>query len=154
MWSFADDPAIRRPARLLGSRLGRFLYRRANISLRAIMPHAYADRRKLTPAIHRRYLAPFAEPWTRTTILWPLARALLASSAHYDALWRERHRLRRLPVLIVWGLRDPAFTPRHLARWREALPHARVVELPVGHWPQEEAPEEVIAAVRQFLHDA
>jgi len=29
--------------------------------------------------------------------------------------------------------------------------HARVVELPVGHWPQEEAPEEVERAFKEFL---
>jgi len=39
-------------------------------------------------------------------------------------------------------------------RWREALPHAGVVELPVGHWPQEEAPDEVVAAVRRFLKES
>ena len=39
-------------------------------------------------------------------------------------------------------------------RRREALPHAGVVELPVGHWPQEEAPDEVVAAVRRFLAES
>jgi hypothetical protein len=33
--------------------------RYANPSLRVIMPGAYGDRRKLTPAIHRQYLALF-----------------------------------------------------------------------------------------------
>jgi pimeloyl-ACP methyl ester carboxylesterase len=48
-------------------------------------------------------------------------------------------------------MRDPAFTTTSLARWREAAPHASVVELPVGHWPQEEAPEDVVKALREFL---
>ena len=56
-----------------------------------------------------------------------------------------------MPALILWGMRDSAFLPAHLQRWREGLPHARVVELPVGHWPQEEAPAEVARAVREFL---
>ena len=50
------------------------------------------------------------------------------------------------------GMKDPAFGPRDLARWREALPSARVVELDdAGHWPHEEAPDRVIAALRDFL---
>ncbi|HKG94201.1 MAG TPA: alpha/beta fold hydrolase [Gemmatimonadaceae bacterium] len=151
MWSFDDDPDMARKARLAGGRLGRFLYRRLNFSLRVLLPHAYGDRGKLTPAIHAQYLAPFPDAWSRGAVLWPLARALLGSSAHYRRLWERRERLRRLPALIVWGTRDSAFEPRLLARWREALPEARVVELPVGHWPHEEAPAEVAAALAEFL---
>jgi haloalkane dehalogenase len=66
-------------------------------------------------------------------------------------LWERRAALADLPALIVWGTKDPAFLHRYLARWREALPRAAVLELPVGHWPQEEAPEEVARAVGEFL---
>jgi haloalkane dehalogenase len=52
MWSFADDPVIRRRARMLSGAFGRFLYRWLNLSLRVLLPSAYGDRRKLTPAIH------------------------------------------------------------------------------------------------------
>jgi len=151
MWSLAGDRGMERAARLVGGALGRFLYRRANFSLRVITPSAWADRRKLTSALHRQYLAPFPDAWSRGAVLWPLARALVGSSDHYDSLWQRRARLADIPALIVWGTKDPAFPPHLLARWREALPHARVVELPAGHWPQEEAPEDVLDAVRGFL---
>lgn len=151
MWSIADDPAMARAARLLGGQFGRFVYERLNFSPRVIMPGAYADRKKLTPAIHRQYLAPFSDRWSRGAVLWTLARALLASSAHYEILWKRRERLRHVPMLIVWGTRDPAFKMDSLARWRQAAPHAQVVELPVGHWPQEEAPRDVVAALKTFL---
>ena len=110
-----------------------------------------ADRKKLTPTIHAQYLAPFPDRWSRGAVLWPLAHALLGSSRWYDDFWRRRDRLTRLPVLIVWGTKDSAFRPHLLERWREALPGATVVELPVGHWPQEEAPDTVLEAVRSFL---
>lgn len=151
MWSFRGDAEMEKKAKIAGSGVGKWLYRNLNLSLRVIAPSAYGDRRKLTPAIHRQYLAPFADRWSRGAVLWALAHALLGSSAHYDALWRMRDRLRALPVLIVWGEKDSAFPPPMLARWREALPDARVVALPVGHWPHEEAPDEVLAAVRDFL---
>lgn len=151
MWSFADDPDMARKARIAGGAFGRFLYRRLNLSLRVLAPSAYGDRRKLTPEIHRQYLAPFPDAWSRGAVLWPLAHALLGSSAHYEGLWARRARLRDIPALVLWGTRDSAFRPDMLRRWRDALPHASVVELPVGHWPHEEAPEEVLAAVRSFL---
>ena len=85
-------------------------------------------------------------------VLWALARALLGSSAHFDSLWQRRERLAGLPALIVWGMKDRAFPPDQLARWRTALPQARVVELAeAGHWPHEEAPEEVLRELEAFL---
>ena len=151
MWSLNDDREMRRAGRIAGGRLGRFLYRHANLSLRVITPKAYADRRKLTPAIHAQYLAPFPDAVSRGQVLWPLARGILGSSEYYDSLWRRRDRLAGLPALLVWGTKDPAFKTHMLERWKGVLPSARVVELPVGHWPQEEAPGEVTEALRDFV---
>jgi haloalkane dehalogenase len=116
-----------------------------------IMPSAFADRSKLTPELHAQYLAPFADADSRGAVLWPLARALMGSDAYYRSLWDRRGTLKAFPALVIWGTEDPAFPVHHLNLWREVLPHARIVELPVGHWPQEEAPESVIAAMEDFL---
>ena len=151
MWSFEGDRHIERGSRLFRSALGRWMYRSLNASLRMITPSAYADRKKLTKRIHAQLLAPFVGIDSRERVLWTLACALLGSSAFYADLWERRAALADLPALIVWGTKDPAFLHRYLARWREALPRAAVVELPVGHWPQEEAPEEVERALRDFL---
>jgi haloalkane dehalogenase len=114
------------------------------------MPSVYADRSKLTPAIHRQYLEVFRDRAARGRVLWPFARALLGSSGFYDRLWQQRAGLREKPVLIIWGVKDDAFRPYMLERWRQALPHARVIELPVGHWPHEEAPDLVTAALAEL----
>jgi haloalkane dehalogenase len=153
MWPLDDDPDLRRKARLAASGLGRLLYRRGNASLRLLMPYAYGDRRKLTPAIHRQYLAPFRAPDDRERVLWRLARAILGSSAYYAGLWARRDRLRNRPALVIWGLADPAFRPHHLARWAAVLgPTARIVRLPAaGHWPHEEEPMTVRDELRRFL---
>jgi haloalkane dehalogenase len=152
MWSLADDARMAMTARVLGSGIGRWMYRRLDLEQRVIVPAAYGDRKKLTPAIHRQYLSVFPDAWSRGAVLWPLARALLGSSAFYDSLWRRRDALRELPALVVWGMKDPVFRPPHLARWKTVLPAATVVELPkAGHWPYEEFPDQVLTAVRDFL---
>ena len=152
MWSFAGDRDMEKKGRIAGSRLGRVLYRWANLSLKVIMPSAYGDRSKLTPEIHAQYLSRFPDRWSRGAVLWPLAKALLGSRTYYEALWQQRAAIAEKPTLIIWGMKDSAFRPHQLARWRATLPAPRVVELPgVGHWPQEEAPDQVIQAVRGFV---
>jgi haloalkane dehalogenase len=157
MWPLEDDPTMRRPARLAGTGLFRFLYRRANASLRLIMPSAYADRSRLTPAIHAQYLSAFPDPDSRERVLFALARSLLGSSRFYAGLWERRGRLEGVPVTLIWGMKDSAFRPALLARWREAVPHARVHPLEgAGHWPHEELPGEFNEALAGALgaHEA
>jgi haloalkane dehalogenase len=149
MWSFEDDTLMRRRARLASGWLGRLLYRRANASLRLIMPSAYGDRRRLTPAIHRQYLEVFPDADARERVLFALAQALLGSSAFYADLWSQRERLKTLPLSLIWGMRDSAFRPTILARWADTFPHAQVHRIEdAGHWPHEEQPAAVIAALR------
>jgi len=152
MWSFEDDAAMVKNGKLAGGALGRWLYRHLNASLRILTPSAYGDRRKLTPAIHRQYLEVFRDKNARVTVLHALARALNGSSEYYARLWQEAGRLTDFPALIVWGMKDTAFKPYQLDRWRRLLPSATVVELPrAGHWPHEEEPDAVVSAVATFL---
>lgn len=73
---------------------------------------------------------------------------------------RTRHRERwvdalvraQVPLCLVDGLQDPVSGASIVRRWRELLPQARVVELEgVGHYPQWEAPQRVLAALESFL---
>ena len=147
LWPF-DDAAMRRKARLAGSGLGRWMYRRLNASLRLIMPSAYADKRRLTPAIHAHYLAPFPEADGRERVLFALAQSLLGSSAFFAGLWQRRERFAATDLHLIWGRRDPAFPPAALARWQQTFPRARTTALDdAGHWPHEEAPGEVAQAI-------
>jgi haloalkane dehalogenase len=143
---------MERKARIAGSRLGRFLYRRLNFSLRVLMPSSYGERSKLTPRLHRQYLDRFPDPDSRDRVLWPLARSLLGSGTWFDSLWQQRGNLGGRPALLLWGLADSAFPPRQLARWQEALPDARVVRYDgAGHWPHEERPVQVARDLHDWL---
>jgi len=76
----------------------------------------------------------------------------LGSTEFYASLWEQREILKRFPALIFWGMKDTAFKPNYLERWKEILPQAQVVELTnAGHWAQEEEPEEVIKSLHAFL---
>ena len=138
-------------SRIVASPFGRFLYAGLNASPRFLIPSSFARRARLTRPVHRHYLAPFAKRGDRTAP-WVLGCELAGSDPYYASLWSRRAALREVPATLVWGMRDPAFGAAYLARWREALPAARVHELAdAGHFPQEEAPELLLAALREAL---
>lgn len=149
MWSLEGTSAARM-GRWLSGRIGRSLYR-WNFSPRILLPLGFADRKRLSRETHRAYLDAFPDPASRHAP-WIFARELAASGPWYQELWERREALSELPALLLWGMRDPAFGPSALARWEEALPGARIERLEdVGHFPQEEAPREVVRALREWL---
>jgi haloalkane dehalogenase len=150
MWPVRDERHLAWVGRLVASPVGRFLYRRLNFSARVMVRLAFHDRTRLTPTIHAHYLAPFPTPVSREPA-WRMARALLAESAWYESLWDARARIADIPALLVWGVRDRAFGRPALRRFTELLTDRTVVELDVGHFPQEEAGPSVAATIAEFL---
>jgi haloalkane dehalogenase len=52
------------------------------------------------------------------------------------------------PALLVWGMKDFGFRPKLLARMKQVFSNPVVVELPdAKHYIQEDAPDEIIAAI-------
>jgi pimeloyl-ACP methyl ester carboxylesterase len=57
-----------------------------------------------------------------------------------------------IPLYLIDGLADPISGASIVRRWRELLPQATVMELDgVGHYPQIEAADHVLAALLNFL---
>ena len=146
MWSFAGDWHVELFAWILGGRLGRYLYERRGFSVRVMLRHAIADRRRYTRAVERHYLNPLDGHAT-----WISAREVLGSSAWYEGLWARRDRIARIPAILIWGMKDPAFA-RYLPRWREVFEQAEVVQLAdCGHAPPEERAPESLPFLTRFL---
>lgn len=151
MWPLEGEFAVPPVGKLFGGPLGRFLYLRLNASARSLLPMVYGDRSKLTKAIHQQYLAPFPRPEDRHG-MYAFARQMAAGAPWCGELWARRGALAEIPALLIWGMKDPAFGPHFLARWREVLPQAAVIELPTaGHFVQEEAPDIALGAIRQLV---
>ncbi|MDH3754133.1 MAG: alpha/beta fold hydrolase [Acidimicrobiia bacterium] len=55
------------------------------------------------------------------------------------------------PVVLIFGRKDPALaSDATIARWRAEFPDATFVDLPdAGHYIQEDAPDEIVAAIRE-----
>ncbi len=54
-------------------------------------------------------------------------------------------------VVLTFGRKDRALaSDAYIARWRREFPDATLIELPgAGHYIQEDAPDEIVAAIRE-----
>jgi len=58
----------------------------------------------------------------------------------------------RIPVLIIWGDRDPIIPVEHGRRAHAEIPHSRFVEIPdARHWPQLDQPRLVCKELSDFI---
>lgn len=148
LWETAENPAAQRVDRIIRSPLGRFMYLRLNASPKLLLKRAFADKRKLTKALHRHYVRVFPTKASRHGLL-RLAENLVGASAWYDAQWKALDRIAGKPFTIIWGMKDAFITPDYLQTWLKRLSNVQqVARLPeVGHFPQEEAPQEVTQAI-------
>jgi cis-3-alkyl-4-acyloxetan-2-one decarboxylase len=134
--------------------LGEILALGGNLFVESAIPGGMA-RRDLDPMMMEAYRAPFPDYWSRAGTLAfqrdiPLTErdssAPLISSIH------ERLPQLDVPVLLVWGMRDPVFQPVFLDQWRELFPRAESAELEdASHYVVEDRPDAVIGAIERFL---
>ncbi len=150
MRSLAEDKHFSRPARMIRSWLGRFLYLRLNFSVNVMMPAAYGNKRLLTRTAHRHYKR--ALPAGSRMATYVFARELMDASPWWQRHWERLGELAGKPLLFLWGMKDQFIPPAELERWRKRLPQARYVTFDdAGHFLQEEKPREFAKLVRNFL---
>jgi haloalkane dehalogenase len=136
--------------------LGRLGVQGLNLFARAALRMAVCRHERITPAVRAGLLAPY-DCWQHRLAIqqFVLDIPLRASHPSYATLARIESglaRFRALPVCLIWGMRDWCFTPDFLARFLEFFPEAEVHRLAgAGHYVLEDAPEEVIPRVEQFL---
>jgi cis-3-alkyl-4-acyloxetan-2-one decarboxylase len=112
-------------------------------------------RRDTDPVMMEAYRAPFPDYWSRAGTLAfqrdiPLTER--DRSAPLMASIHERLPGLEVPVLLVWGMRDPVFQPVFLDQWRELFPDADIAELEdASHFVVEDRPDAVIGAIERFL---
>jgi haloalkane dehalogenase len=151
MWAVNRDWYYIGFSSFMGGPLGRFLIKQYNFFVNAVMPMAFADKKKLTPHIHQHYQLPLTIHAERKGC-WVFPGQILGATDWLNDLWTRRDALKNKPKLIAWGMKDIAFPEKVLNTWTGAFSDAHVVKLDnVGHFVQEEAVEELGQAVKSFL---
>jgi cis-3-alkyl-4-acyloxetan-2-one decarboxylase len=112
-------------------------------------------RRDTDPLMMEAYRAPFPDYWSRAGTLAFQREIPLTErdrSAPLMASIHERLPELSVPVMLVWGMRDPVFQPVFLEQWRELFPKAQTVELAdASHFLVEDRPDAVTDAIEGFL---
>ena len=151
MWSVNHVLRFLLFSTVVGGPIGRYRIRRSNYFVRKVMPSAFGDPRRLTPAVHEQFLKALATPEDRKGCA-TFPRQILRSSSWLAGLWERRDRLAGKRVLLVWGMKDVGFGKKELGRWMDLFPDATVVRFSDGgHYLAEEKPGEVTSAIRAFL---
>jgi pimeloyl-ACP methyl ester carboxylesterase len=113
--------------------------------LRMNLQAAYARPESLTDAVTTRYHDLILAPGARQAMLDRLAQTVLQEP---EPLLRQI----KAPTLLVWGEADAMIPIGNALDYLQAIPGSRLVSWPqVGHLPQEEAAEQSLKAVAEFL---
>ena len=143
------DPGTQLFSRLLGGPIGGYLIQQRNVFVEKIIP-GNVKRHKLAPEVMNAYRGPFPTPDSRRPMhVFP--REILHSRPFLAEIERGLAKLRDRPALLVWPTKDIAFREPERKRWEQLFPNHRTVILDgAGHYIQEDAPEEIVSAIRAW----
>jgi haloalkane dehalogenase len=133
----------------MGGPIGRYLILHRNVFVERIIPGG-VKRKKLPQEVMNAYRGPFAAVESRKPVhVFP--REILGSRPFLAEVERGLPALGDRPALIVWGTKDVAFREPELQRWEQVFPNHRTVRLEgAAHYIQEEAADEIAAAIRDW----
>lgn len=148
LWSVKNDWYYVGYSLIMGGPLGRWLIRNRNFFADKVVYTAFGDKSKLTPHIHKHYMAPYTRPEERKGH-WVFPGQVSWAAEWLDSLWQQREKLADKIKVLAWGGKDIAFREKELQTWMRAFPQAQVLRFPnSGHFIPEENPAELVAAIR------
>ncbi|WP_433628790.1 alpha/beta fold hydrolase [Nocardia sp. CA-120079] len=144
-----SDPGTQAFSRFLGGPIGGWLILHRNFFVERIIP-AGVRRKKLSPAVMDAYRGPFPTPESRKPVhVFP--REILGSATFLAEVEQGLEAVRDRPALLVWGTKDVAFRAPERRRWQQLFADHRTVLLDgAGHYIQEDAADEIVAAVIEW----
>jgi haloalkane dehalogenase len=148
-WPVSDDPHFVRFSRLMGGPIGGFAIRHFNAFVNVMIPVG-TPRTRLSREVMQAYRRPTRSPARReATHIFP--REIVGSEAFLEQLASRLGTLADKPTLLLWGDRDVAFREKERLEFERRFRHASTVVLHgAGHFIQEDAPDEIVEAVRQW----
>ena len=150
----AYPQTLSRYLRLLGNRVWGPLLLRI-LPLRRVFRIALARAYHPSRPVSESHVEAYVRPLRTSSGRYALSRAAAQLAAPESVVLAKRYREVDLPTLLLWGRDDPVVPLWVAERLQAELPNARLEILDrCGHMPQEEAAEESIRVLRQFLEES
>jgi haloalkane dehalogenase len=150
MYDVTEDPGVEKAVKALSGGFGHFLFVNMNSAPR-LVSQMTADKSKLSDEFCRALAGPLENKDARECA-WKATRQVVDGAPFFNDVWLERDKLAEIPMLLLWGLKDPIFGERHLNKIWHEFPLADVERIePAGHLPMEEKPAEVFSAISRWL---
>ncbi|TWT99243.1 Haloalkane dehalogenase [Botrimarina colliarenosi] len=136
--------------------IGKLALQGANLFSLAALRMTLSRRRGLDAATAAGYLAPY-DSWAHRRAVYEFVADIPRGPNHptWGTLQTIASRLPELagrPIRLVWGMQDWCFTPACLDRFLGYWPGAEAFRLAdVGHWVPEDAPEEALRLLAEFV---
>jgi haloalkane dehalogenase len=145
-----SDPGTQAFSRFLGGPIGKRLILKRNLFVERIIPRG-VQRKKLAPEVMAAYRGPFPTPESRVPT-WVFPREILRSRPFLGEVEQGLAAVTDRPALIVWPTKDVAFRDAERKRWEELFADHRTIPLDgAGHYIQEDAADEIVAAIRDWM---
>jgi haloalkane dehalogenase len=148
-WPITRNAGAQVFSRLLGGPIGGYLIKHRNFFVERIIP---SGTKRVGPEerVMDQYRGPFPTPASRIPVhVFP--RAIIGETEWLREVERGLGALDDKPVLILWPTRDQAFGDGERERWESTFADHRTVVLEgAGHYIGEDAPGEIVAALRHW----
>lgn len=135
---------------------GEWLIRRLNLFARGALRRAMKRPEWLSPAVRAGLLAPY-DSWAHRVAVARFVQDIPTSPRHPSwqvlaVIEAGLPSLAELPWLLLWGMHDWVFDPSCLERFLKIIPAAETHRFQdAGHYVLEEAYEQILPLVRDFL---
>jgi haloalkane dehalogenase len=135
--------------------LGTLLVRGLN-AFSSCASYVGVKRNAMPKEIRKAYVMPFNSWKNRiSTLRFVQDIPLKKTDKNYqlvEEISANLEKFKQVPTIICWGLKDFVFDKHFLAIWKEKMPHAEINEFnDCGHYILEDASEEVIPLIEQFM---
>jgi len=137
-------------SRMMGGFIGQQLVRNTNFFVNVMIPMGTASR--LSEDVMRAYRGPFSTAAARMPTSG-FAQQLLSSESFMRQLQGDLDKVNHLPALFVWGGGDFALRAKvELPQLEERFSdHTTIVFSKARHFFQEDVPQEVASAIREWM---
>ena len=112
-------------------------------------------RKPMSKEVGAAYLAPY-DSWSHRLSVLRFVEDIPLDKNHVsydlvDNVDKNLQQFKDIPMLICWGLKDFVFDDDFLNEWKKRFPDAEYHEYDAGHYLLEDAGDEVIPVIENFL---